>query len=277
MKTYKSFNELNGNTLAKGDIVVFNGNSYFVPSNSGPFLSSKTTAVSNDRPFIDAGFHTERLIRELASLAYGYTPSNGTWPPAAANDYEALTRLVLVLFQFLDGKEKAEVNIDGDRFFVDKAANKIKVDPIDKVEVYTSTVEVSVEFVKRAHKAACTDWKKNIENEFPHLFMNDTQLIQKVVDKVLSDSGAKLYFIHLLARRGDISIARIGGTCEYVVNVPLPSANTEWTFEVFEFVKKFCDVYKIENPRHFVYPTHGMHKDLLPSDNNFMQIKVAVR
>jgi hypothetical protein len=179
---------------------------------------------------------------------------------------------VLVLFQFLEGKEKAEVNIDGVKFFVDKSANKIKVDPIDKVEV-------SVEFVKRAHEAACSAWKKNIENEFPHLFMNDTQLIQKVVDKVLSDSGAKLYFIHLinLARRGDISIARIGGTREYIVNVPLPSANTEWTFEVFEFVKKFCDVYKIENPKHFVYPTHGMHKDLLPSDNNFMQIKVAVR
>jgi hypothetical protein len=272
MKTYKSFNELNGNTLAEGDIVVFNGNNYFAPTNRGSFLSSRTTAVSNDRPFVDAGFSTARLIRKLANLAYGYTPSNGTWPPAAANDYEALTRLVLVLFQFLEGKEKAEVNIDGVKFFVDKSANKIKVDPIDKVEV-------SVEFVKRAHEAACSAWKKNIENEFPHLFMNDTQLIQKVVDKVLSDSGAKLYFIHLinLARRGDISIARIGGTREYIVNVPLPSANTEWTFEVFEFVKKFCDVYKIENPKHFVYPTHGMHKDLLPNDNNFMQIKVVVR
>jgi len=43
------------------------------------------------------------------------------------------------------------------------------------------------EFIKKAHSAACNEWKKNIEKEFPKLFKKDDL---KVGDWVKTVNGA---------------------------------------------------------------------------------------
>jgi hypothetical protein len=37
------------------------------------------------------------------------------------------------------------------------------------------------DFIKQAHESACSDWKKNIENEFPKLFKKDDLVVGKWV------------------------------------------------------------------------------------------------
>lgn len=58
-------------------------------------------------------------------------------------------------------------------------------------------LEVSPEFVKKAHRAACADWKKKIEKQFPSLFPKETY---KIGDKLKIEDFTDATF--LLAATG---------------------------------------------------------------------------
>lgn len=100
MATYRSFDELNGKTLKRYDKVVFKVTStrelvYVV---TFAFLIAEGSS-RNDRIFQELDLNG----RLLAGHAYGYDLNRGLWPQSKNDDYEALTRLVLVLFAFSEG------------------------------------------------------------------------------------------------------------------------------------------------------------------------------
>lgn len=107
MATYKSFDQLNGKTLQRKDIVIFGDDIRYVVASS--FLHS--AMVANDMIFRVISKTNEPFIEALASAAYGYRPKGGCWPQSSHEDWEALTRLVLVLYAFYEGSEEVEVRI----------------------------------------------------------------------------------------------------------------------------------------------------------------------
>jgi hypothetical protein len=154
MKTYKSYNELKGNTLAYEDKVIMDNHEYTV------CMTFLRNISGENNSYI---FKKYDIARNLADTVYGYKTTEGDWPCSRVDDYKALTRLVLVLFQFLEGKQEAEFDIDGDKFLVSKSgANKL----------ISAKKELTVpsEFVRQAHEAACSEWKLKIEKQFPELF-----------------------------------------------------------------------------------------------------------
>lgn len=103
MKTYNSFNELNGKTLQSGDRVNFRRIGYIVNYN---FLKC-VTQMNNAEIFEFLKISKHGVARE----AYGYTDLGGIWPSSKSRDYEALTRLCLVLFAFLEGSKSVTVDM----------------------------------------------------------------------------------------------------------------------------------------------------------------------
>lgn len=101
MATYRSFEELEGKTLKLKDEVIFEVPTkfklpYLVETDR---LSSKSASIISAQIFIEL-----RLDKAFAAdLAYGYESMmrsyHKRWPVARIHDYEALTRLVLVLFK----------------------------------------------------------------------------------------------------------------------------------------------------------------------------------
>ena len=85
--------------------------------------------------------------------------------------------------------------------------------------------KVSESFIREAHSAACKDWKRKLEMQFPEVLGTSMQsLINKIGDTVYG------YMVYGVPQ----------GNNNGLVFVPLPNANTEWTFEAFDYVKKFC-------------------------------------
>lgn len=100
MATYRSFEELEGKTLKLKDEVIFEVPTkfklpYLVETDR---LSSKSTSIISAQIFIELGLDKTHE----ADSAYGYISMMRKyykqWPVARMHDYEALTRLVLVLF-----------------------------------------------------------------------------------------------------------------------------------------------------------------------------------
>lgn len=123
MKTtvYKSFDELNGKTLRRGDVVCFKAKGinlrYTVEHN---YLWNPTG--NNFEIFSELGIID---FRKLAGRVYGYRSKGGVWPQTESYDYEALTRLVLVLFAFLEDEETVEVRVGNKWVKVDKGATVV--------------------------------------------------------------------------------------------------------------------------------------------------------
>jgi hypothetical protein len=105
---YESFNDLNGKTLKEGDFVVLDDIRYEVRRR---FLWSSSN--NNSAAFESLGMHSDKIKYSLTSKVYGYQALGGDWPESKWEDYEALTRLVLVLFAFLEGETEIEVKIEG--------------------------------------------------------------------------------------------------------------------------------------------------------------------
>lgn len=103
MKTYNSFNELNGKTLQSGDRVNFKHMKYIVDDD---FLKC-VTKMNNAEIFEFLKINKHAITREV----YGYTDRGGIWPSSKSRDYEALTRLCLVLFAFLEGSKSVTVDM----------------------------------------------------------------------------------------------------------------------------------------------------------------------
>jgi hypothetical protein len=179
--TYKSYSELKGNTLKCDDRVIFGaGREYIVYANH----------LCNDNGHNSEIFQQLNIVKEhhLADIVYGYDANRaGSWPSTKDNDYEALTRLVLVLFQFVEGKKQAEVCVDGKITITVTRAGIciIKSEKIKEIknEIASKSpkVEVSIDFVKAAHEAACSEWKKKIEIEFPNIFEKEYEIGTRVI------------------------------------------------------------------------------------------------
>jgi hypothetical protein len=94
--TYRTFNQLNGKTLKKGDIVILGGKKH---ETCIGFISNNEE--HNDWIFRKTGVNASDFLRE----AYGYNSflGSGSWPECKDRDYEALTRAALVLLGFQEG------------------------------------------------------------------------------------------------------------------------------------------------------------------------------
>lgn len=97
---YKSFDQLNGKTLKEGDEVVIFNSTHEVRTDH--FYNIRHI---NNNVFILFGINSG----ELASEVYGYSNLGGCWPSCRHKDFEALTRIALVLLAFA---EKRDVYVD---------------------------------------------------------------------------------------------------------------------------------------------------------------------
>lgn len=220
IQTYKSYEHLKGNTLKLDDLVCFGKHPYHVCET---FINHKTE--NNCLVFNSCGIYKSSVIDKIASAAYGYESRGGDWPCSNTRDYKALTRLALVMLQFCEGQKVATIDFDTYSIKVNKQGEIVS----EEKEELT----VSAEFVKEAHNAACDEWKKKIEEQFPSVFTDPSIELCKLIDSYpLFQKGICSDF-----RRECIYV--IADSNEYYVVVSLPRANREWTFAAFDFVRWF--------------------------------------
>jgi hypothetical protein len=117
-----------------------------------------------------------------------------------------------------------------------------------KQKVQEEYYEVDVLFIKAAHNAACSEWKKKIEDKFPDVFPKLSSIdlaLKKFGRDTVYDLGKKVK-MH----------------CSHIF-IPLPNANTEWTMSAFEFAKEFIE----QNPNSYiVHNAVGPFESLKKSD-----------
>lgn len=96
---------------------------------------------------------------------------------------------------------------------------------------------VDKRFILEAHEAACSEWKRKLEEKFPEAFKknNVIEFIESKIGKCGYDVEMFVYDCYLV--------------------IKLPNANANWTFRVWDYVKKICN---IEISSKFpLYPVHG--------------------
>ena len=96
--------------------------------------------------------------------------------------------------------------------------------------------QVDEDFIRQAHEAACSQWKEKLEGKFPEVF-EEQRVIQFIKKKIGKLEGGYKMFVY-----GDYLAIR------------LPNCNTEWTFQVWDYVKKIC---AIDCGIYECYPVHG--------------------
>jgi hypothetical protein len=232
MTTYKSYSELKGKTLTPGNIVIFCTDEYRVN------LDTRYLNRINGRN--DQVFHACGITNkyDLADTVYGYeNDREGVWPNFELGDYKALTRLVLVLFQFLEGKENAEVDIDGNKFLVDKSGAKVYITEAKR------ELTVPSEFVRNAYNAASAEWKIQLKKEIPE--MCDSLAIGELEKMALECYTYNKKNYAAFSYCGNIKAVRTASGDLYVA-VQIPNANTEWTLSAYAFVRDFVDYMKIK-------------------------------
>ena len=83
------------------------------------------------------------------------------------------------------------------------------------------------EFIKKAHSAACSDWKTNIEKEFPKLFKGDALVVGKWYN------GYENYLIYITNIRQEFSYKKISyyglsweqkWKCDYIANIDIENS-----------------------------------------------------
>jgi hypothetical protein len=196
MNTYKSYKQLVGKTLTKGDKVVFSfpkfAYEYIVDDCFLRIVKSRDGEYRNCIVFDHLGVKRAEL-EAIAALVYDVRKEDirGDWPQF--NNFEAATNLVLVLFQFLEGKSHAEA--PGTNFLVNKLGEKAS---------WSKDLTVPKEFVLEAHKVACSEWKNKIETQFPELFDDlktydiGTRVEISEAPHVLTMIRGELYLVSLL-------------------------------------------------------------------------------
>lgn len=98
--TNSNYKILHEKLLQYGDIVYFTyNNSTYKYKVIGDYLSN--TRMVNDVIFVDLQLNKE----QVATKAYGYTCGSGQWPECRLSDYEALTKLVIFLFEEIEKRE----------------------------------------------------------------------------------------------------------------------------------------------------------------------------
>ena len=97
--------------------------------------------------------------------------------------------------------------------------------------------QVDEDFIRQAHEAACSQWKEKLEDKFPEVF-EEHKVIQFIKKKIGKLEGRHIRMF-------------VSGDC---LAICLPNANTEWTFQVWDYVKKIC---AINTGTYECYPVHG--------------------
>lgn len=101
--TSSNYRILHEKPLQYDDIVFFTYN------NTTHKYEVRDSYLFNINGWNDAIFNDLRLIKEhVATEAYGYTCIKGDWPVCHDDDYAALTRLVIFLFEEIERKEHSE-------------------------------------------------------------------------------------------------------------------------------------------------------------------------
>ena len=110
----------------------------------------------------------------------------------------------------------------------------------------SKTFTVEKDFIVAAHASACSEWKEKLEKKFPEAFKTN-DVIGFLKEKIgLPDYSSESMFVY-----GDY------------LAIVLPNANKEWTFNVWEYIKKICD---IDTGCYECYPVHGKsEKGITPS------------
>lgn len=143
---YKSYEELAGKTLVKGDELVFifemEKYNYSVECD---YLKSRSSG--NDSIIIDLGLDKY----QFATTVYGYDVISGGFPETKRDDYEALTKITLAIFQLCSGKTVVEiptctVKIDTTKF----TTNMIKLTADYNAEIHKEYVQVGCQTIPKA-------------------------------------------------------------------------------------------------------------------------------
>lgn len=100
----------------------------------------------------------QRIIRKTSGVIRKVTGVTEGWIYTVVKDMKAGDSSVFIINDFgaVDWFDAHNFQLINDK--TDKTMEKTKV-------------EVSVDFIKQAHKAACDEWKKKIEKELPSLFV----------------------------------------------------------------------------------------------------------
>lgn len=100
---------------------------------------------------------------------------------------------------------------------------------------------VTKDFVKAAHKAACSEWKGKLETQFPQFFIDD------FVEQILNEVPDARDFYTRYSR--DTIKVIVGDKSK--IRIKLPSGNRDWTFRAWDIAKTICNKYDM-------YPLHNM-------------------
>jgi len=159
--TYKSFNDLNGKTLKEGDIVVLDDVKYKVCRRYLWALHDSNSAV-----FASLGLYSDKIKYSLANKVYGYQATSGEWPESKWEDYEALTRLVLVLFAFLEDETEIEVKIGNIWVKINKNEFVDDVTTVKLNSYYTAEVNNTTKVVTVGCQMFTFDVLRKLVDEF---------------------------------------------------------------------------------------------------------------
>jgi hypothetical protein len=103
---------------------------------------------------------------------------------------------------------------------------------------FTLSGKTTVEAITGLYDIACDKWKPIIKKNHPECFPVVKSAIELAVEKI----GDKVHGF------------KVSIEDEHIL-VPLPNANTEWTFAAFEWVMKFCKAHPTS------YPVHRNHNN----------------
>jgi hypothetical protein len=120
----------------------------------------------------------------------------------------------------------------------------------DSKGVYT----VDKAFILAGHEEADSEWKKKLEEKFPEVFIKVTA--REAVDKLGSD---------VIFPGERLSIQTVNDI-EYII-LPLPNANTDWTFNAFDYIKLFVAA----NPESFPIHADRIPKEIRKEDALFIK------
>jgi hypothetical protein len=104
MTTYRSYKALFGKELKYLDILIFNKDGLHTYEVQPTFLQNRDGRINGTifyKLWVSA--------MEFCSEAYGYTAKGGDCPTCKDEDYAALTRLALKIFELCEGKPKYKI------------------------------------------------------------------------------------------------------------------------------------------------------------------------
>lgn len=133
MTTYKCLDDIRGiKTLAKGDTVIFtkDGKQYEYKVES---CYLRYPDGLNDEIFTVLGLDKRKFCENV----YGYEAMAGSWPDTRIDDYPALTRAVVKLYEIIEGKTAKETYIQIDEFM----GGRISLTKQTKMQKLTSTLK----------------------------------------------------------------------------------------------------------------------------------------